>query len=241
MFEVIPAIDLIGGRVVRLRQGDYDQKTVFDADPVALAADFAARGARRLHVVDLDGAKAGAPMQQALVVAMAEAARIPVQVGGGIRSVAHARAYLERGVSWVILGTVALQQPDLVRQAAAQHPGRVLVGLDARDGRVAVSGWLEQSEVTALDIGRAFADAGVAGLIYTDIARDGMGTGADVAGTLALARGCGLPVFASGGVATAADITELARHAAGGLSGVVVGRAILSGALSLEAALAAGR
>ena len=240
-FQVIPALDLRGGRVVRLVQGDYARETQFADDPVAMAVDFANRGVRRLHLVDLDGARSGRPDQFDVVATIAAIPGLVVQAGGGIRTMADVEAYLSAGVRWVILGTVALRDPQLVRTAATRFPGKIIVGLDARGGRVAVSGWLEQSEVGVVDVARAFSAAGVAAVIYTDIARDGMGTGADVLGSVRLARESGMPVIASGGVGSLADLEALAAHSADGLAGVVVGRAILSGDIPLEAAIAVGK
>ncbi len=237
-FEVIPAIDLVGGRVVRLHQGDFSQETVYHDDPVALATHFRARGATRLHVVDLDGARVGQPVQAALIARLA-ATGLKVQAGGGLRTLDALAALLDdAGVDRVILGTVALRSPELVHAAAAQWPGRVVVGVDARDGRVAVSGWLEATEVSPLELARAFKDAGVAAALYTDISRDGTGAGPDVAGTAALARASGLPIIASGGVGSLDDLRRLRARSADGIAGVVVGRAILSGVIPLEAALA---
>lgn len=236
-FEVIPAIDLVGGRVVRLHQGDFAQETVFSDDPVALARSFRARGATRLHVVDLDGARAGWPVQAALIGAMA-ATGLRVQVGGGLRTLEAVEALFAAGGERAILGTVALRDPGLVREAARRWPGRIVVGLDARDGKVAVSGWLEASEVSPLQLASAFRDAGVAAALYTDISRDGTGHGPDVEGTAALARASGLPIIASGGVGSLDDLRRLRERRADGVVAVVVGKAILSGRLPLEEALA---
>ncbi len=236
-FEVIPAIDLVGGRVVRLHQGDFAQETRYADDPVALAASFKARGATRLHVVDLDGARAGTPVQAPLVRAIA-ALGLEVQAGGGLRDLDAVSALLDAGVQRAVLGTVALRAPELVREAARRWPGRIVVGLDARDGRVAVSGWLEASEVSPLQLAVAFRDAGVAAALYTDISRDGTGAGPDVDGTARLARESGMPIIASGGVGALADLERLRARAGDGVVGVVVGKAILSGLLPVEAALA---
>lgn len=242
LFEVIPAIDLRGGQVVRLVQGDYARETVYAESPIATAQRFFEHGARRLHVVDLDGARAGTPTQRALVVAMAEARgsmhACEVEVGGGIRTEADARTYLDAGLDYVILGTVALREPELVRTLAAAFPGRIVVGLDARDGMVAVSGWFEQSTTPVAAIAREFRSAGVAAVIYTDIARDGTGVGADVDGSARLAQSAGLPVIASGGIGSLADIEALRARRGDGVVGVVVGKALLSGAISVSEALA---
>ncbi len=242
-FEVIPAIDLRGGNVVRLVRGDFDLETVFSDDPPALAVDFARRGATRLHVVDLDGAREGRPVQRDVIHRMARASGLTIQVGGGIRTLDTARSYLEAGdaAQWVIFGTAALQNPDLVRAACRQWPGRVLVGIDARKGKVAVNGWLEESEASPLDVVLALRDAGVAGVIYTDIARDGTGHGPNVESTAALARAGGLPIIASGGVDSIAHLEQLAEVASDGVCGVVVGKAILSGKMPVEDALSVNR
>lgn len=239
-FEVIPAIDLRGGNVVRLIRGDFAAETIYHPDPPALAAEMAARGATRLHVVDLDGAREGHPAQRAVVEAMATRSGLQIQVGGGIRTLETAASYLE-SVRWVIFGTAALTDPDLVRTACARWPGRIIVGIDARGGRVASRGWLETSASSPIDVARVLAEAGVASIVYTDISRDGTGDGPNVESTAQLARECGIPIIASGGVATLAHLHALAAHAGDGISGVVVGRAILSGALPLGDALAVSR
>ncbi|MEB2345200.1 MAG: 1-(5-phosphoribosyl)-5-[(5-phosphoribosylamino)methylideneamino]imidazole-4-carboxamide isomerase [Deltaproteobacteria bacterium] len=240
-FELIPAIDLLGGRCVRLAQGDYGRATVYGDDPGAVAAGFCAAGARRVHVVDLDGARSGEQHNGAALAAILRAARaagVPVQLGGGLRSLAAVEAALAAGVERAILGTAALRDPALVREAAARFPGRVAVGLDARAGRVAVAGWLETSETTALEVGRLFEDAGVAALVYTDIARDGMGSGPDLDGAAALAAAVAIPVIASGGVGSLAHVRAAAARARDGVAGVIVGRALYTGAVDLAAALA---
>lgn len=241
-FELIPAIDLLGGRCVRLAQGRYDRATDYGDDPGAMAARFVAVGVRRLHAVDLDGAKSGVPVNRealAAIVAAAAAATSPVavQVGGGIRSLAVAEEMLALGVERVIFGTVALRKPTLVREAATAFPGHVAVGIDAKDGRVAVEGWLEASETTALDLARRFEDAGVAAIVHTDIARDGMETGPNLEATGALARAVSIPVIASGGVGSLEHVRAAARVE--GVAGVIVGRALYTGAVDLEQALEA--
>jgi len=240
-FQVIPAIDLIGHEVVRLIQGDYEKKTVYHSDPVALACSFAAQGVQRLHVVDLEGAKAGKPVHDALIHSMVAASGLSIEVGGGIRSEAIAEAYLEgpSAAQWVILGTAAVRDPALVRRACERWPGRILVGLDARDGRVAVSGWLEDSEQTVEAMVDALAGVGVAAVIYTDIARDGTGRGPNVPRTASLARRSSVPIIASGGVDALSHISALRLHADDGVQGVVVGKAILSGDMNVADALAA--
>jgi phosphoribosylformimino-5-aminoimidazole carboxamide ribotide isomerase len=234
-FELIPAIDLLGGHCVRLRQGRYDAATVYDADPAAVAARFAAHALRRLHVVDLDGAKQGRPANTDAVRAILAATRgLALELGGGIRTLAAVEGWLALGVERVVLGTAALPDPELVRGAARRFPGRVAVGIDARDGRVAVSGWLESSETDALELARRFEDAGVAALIHTDIARDGTGDGPNLAASEALARAVQVPVIASGGVGSLDHV----RAACGlGLAGLIVGRALYTGAVDLAKAL----
>jgi phosphoribosylformimino-5-aminoimidazole carboxamide ribotide isomerase len=234
-FELIPAIDLLGGKCVRLTQGRYDAATEYDADPAGVAARFAAHGIRRLHVVDLDGAKRGEPVNTGAVRGILAAAQgVPVQLGGGIRTLASVETWLGLGIERAILGTAALRDPALVREAARRFPGRIGVGIDARAGRVAVAGWLETSETDALTLASRFEDAGVAALIYTDIARDGTGAGPNLAETLALARAVAIPVIASGGVGSLADV-RAAR--ASGVAGLIVGRALYTGAVDLAGAL----
>ena len=237
-FELIPAIDLLGGEAVRLSQGDYDRATVYDADPANVAKRFREAGIRRLHVVDLEGAKAGRPMAgEAVRRILGAMGDVPVQLGGGLRTHAGIDEALSWGLDRVILGTIALRDPDLVRQAAKNHPGRIVVGIDARDGQVAVEGWIEASQTSAVDLGRRFEDAGVAAIVYTDIARDGMLTGPNIPQTAALAEAVGIPVIVSGGVATNQDILDSAAERAKGICGVIVGRAIYTGAVDLDQAL----
>jgi phosphoribosylformimino-5-aminoimidazole carboxamide ribotide isomerase len=232
-----PAIDLKDGQVVRLERGRMDKATVYDDDPAARAAAFAAAGCAWLHLVDLDGAVSGQAVNAAAVESVLRAVDVPVQLGGGIRDRAGAEAWLERGVARVILGTTAVRDPDLVRALAAEHPERIAVALDARDGRIATDGWLGDSEVAALDLARDFAESGVAALIYTDIDRDGMLGGPNVAATAALARAVPVPVIASGGIASIDDL--LALQATGVISGAISGRAIYDGRIELTKALAA--
>lgn len=237
MFQVIPAIDMRGGQCVRLVEGDFDRETVFSADPAQVARDFVAKGATRLHMVDLDGARDGKPAHLAQVKAAVDAGAT-VQVGGGIRTIETIARYVEEvGVRWVILGTAALRRPDLVAAAAARFGDKVLVGIDARDGKVAVSGWLEVTTTTASELATAMATAGAAGIIYTDIRRDGTGLGPNVEATAALSKHCGLPVIASGGVASVAHLDTLAA-ARPALAGVVVGSALYKGQITLAQALA---
>ena len=232
-----PAIDLKGGQCVRLLRGDMNAATVFNTDPAAQARAFAAAGCRWLHVVDLDGAIEGRSVNGAAVEAIVAALAIPVQLGGGIRDRATIETWLGRGVARVILGTAALRDPDLVRAACKAFPGKVAVGIDARDGKVAVAGWVETSETTALDLAKRFEDAGVAAIIYTDIDRDGALKGPNIAATAALARHVAIPVIASGGVSSLDDLAAL--KAEPGIAGAIVGRALYDGRVDLRAALAA--
>ena len=239
-----PAIDLKGGQCVRLKQGDMDQATVFNTDPADQARQFAEAGAQWLHLVDLDGAFAGQPVNASAVEAILRQVELPCQLGGGIRDMARIGMWLEKGVARIILGTVALKNPDLVRQAAKAFPGKIAVGIDAKGGRVAVEGWAETADITVLDLARKFEDAGVAALIYTDIDRDGLLQGANVAATAELAGALSIPVIASGGVSDLKDLVALkeiapsTRGKGGGISGVISGRAIYDGRLDLRAALA---
>jgi phosphoribosylformimino-5-aminoimidazole carboxamide ribotide isomerase len=234
-----PAIDLKGGQCVRLVQGDMARATVFNADPAAQARDFLRAGFRALHVVDLDGAVAGSAINGPAVRRILAAVDLPVQLGGGIRDRAGIEGWLDAGVSRVILGTAALKQPELVREAARMHPGRIAVGIDARGGRVAVEGWAETSDVTARELALRFEDAGVAAIIYTDIERDGALQGVNVEATAALARTLKTPVIASGGVASLEDIRALKRREHDGIAGIICGRALYDGRIDARAALAA--
>jgi phosphoribosylformimino-5-aminoimidazole carboxamide ribotide isomerase len=218
---LFPAIDLKNGQCVRLEQGDMTRATVFNVDPAAQAASFAAQGFEYLHVVDLDGAFAGKPMNAHAVEAMLAAVTIPLQLGGGIRNLETIEVWLGKGVARVIIGTAAVRDPELVRSAARRFPGRVAVGLDAREGRVAVEGWAEDSEVTALDIASRFEDAGVAAIIFTDIARDGLLKGLNLDATIALAERISIPVVASGGLASMEDVKALLAPRAGRLAGAI--------------------
>ncbi|HEY8368123.1 MAG TPA: 1-(5-phosphoribosyl)-5-[(5-phosphoribosylamino)methylideneamino]imidazole-4-carboxamide isomerase [Thermodesulfobacteriota bacterium] len=237
-FEVVPAIDVKDGRCVRLVQGRFDEATVYGDDPVAVARRWAEAGAPRLHVVDLDGAVAGRPLARDLVVAIARAvAPLPVQVGGGIRTRADLDAYLDAGLDRVILGTAALEDRGLLAAAAAAHAGRVWVGLDVRDGRLAVRGWLETAAEAPVEAASALAEAGAAGFVVTDIARDGTLAGPSLEQALAVARAVDRPVLASGGVSSADDLRRLA--ASGRLAGAIVGKALYAGRVTLADALAA--
>jgi phosphoribosylformimino-5-aminoimidazole carboxamide ribotide isomerase len=235
---LFPAIDLKNGEAVRLQQGDMARATVFNRDPAAQAHSFAEQGFEYLHIVDLDGAFAGKPMNAAAVERILAAVDIPVQLGGGIRDRATIDGWLGKGVTRVIIGTAAVRDPALVREAARMHPGRVAVGLDARDGKVAVEGWAETSALSALDIARRFEDAGVAAIIYTDVKRDGMLGGLDLDATIALADRISIPVIASGGLASLDDIKALTAPRAKKLEGAIAGRALYDGRLDAVAALA---
>ena len=234
---LFPAIDLKEGRCVRLKQGDMAQATIFGDDPAAQAKTFEDQGFRWLHVVDLDGAFAGKPMNAAAVEAILARVAFPVQLGGGIRDMATVEAWLAKGVRRVIIGTAAVRDPGFVRAAAKAFPGQVAVGIDARDGYVAVEGWAETSALAAADLGRRFEDAGVAAIIYTDIARDGMLQGINWEGTIALAQALGIPVIASGGLASMADIERLCAPDAAILEGAITGRALYDGRLDPASAL----
>jgi phosphoribosylformimino-5-aminoimidazole carboxamide ribotide isomerase len=235
---LFPAIDLKDGLAVRLEQGDMARATVFNRDPAAQAQAFSAQGFRYLHIVDLDGAFAGKPMNAAAVERILKSVAIPVQLGGGIRDMATIEGWLGKGVARVIIGTAAVRDPELVKRAARQFPGRVAVGLDARDGKVAVEGWAETSQLAALDIARRFEDAGVAAIIYTDIARDGLLKGLNLDATIALADAVNIPVIASGGLASLDDVKALLAPRAKKLAGAIAGRALYDGRLDPAAALA---
>jgi phosphoribosylformimino-5-aminoimidazole carboxamide ribotide isomerase len=236
---VYPAIDLRGGRCVRLLRGAFDRETVYGDDPVAVARGFAAAGARWLHVVDLDGARAGRPVQAALVAAICAAVDVPVQVGGGLRDAAAVDEMLAAGARRVVLGTVAVRDPALAGALCRAHPGRVALGLDARDGRLQVAGWTEGSRLAPAALAARAAELGAAAVIYTDVGRDGTQEGPDLEGTRAVARAAGVPVIASGGVGSLAHVRALAALDADGVAGVIVGRAIHAGTIRLADALAA--
>jgi phosphoribosylformimino-5-aminoimidazole carboxamide ribotide isomerase len=238
-FSLYPAIDLKGAQVVRLKRGEMDQATIYADDPAAQARSFIEAGFAWVHMVDLDGAFAGKPANAAAVRAIIAAVpSAKLQLGGGIRSMETAEAWLEAGVSRIILGSAAVKDPDFARGACRAFPGRVALGIDARDGMVATEGWAETSDVSATDLARRFEDSGAAAVIYTDIARDGMLTGVNVAATAALARAVRLPVIASGGVAGVEDITALRAEGAG-IEGAILGRALYDGRIEPKVALAA--
>jgi len=234
---LFPAIDLKNGQCVRLEQGDMARATVFNLDPAAQAKTFETQGFEYLHVVDLDGAFAGKPMNAQAVESMLKAVKFPVQLGGGIRDLATIEAWLSKGIRRVIIGTAAVRDPALVKEAAKKYPGRVAVGLDARDGKVAVEGWAETSTVTALDIAQRFEDAGVAAIIFTDIARDGLLKGLNLDATIALADAISIPVIASGGFASIADVRAMLEPRAKKLEGAISGRALYDGRVDPAEAL----
>ncbi|MDX2231282.1 MAG: 1-(5-phosphoribosyl)-5-[(5-phosphoribosylamino)methylideneamino]imidazole-4-carboxamide isomerase [Leptolyngbyaceae cyanobacterium bins.349] len=237
--EVIPAIDILGGQCVRLYQGDYAQVQTFDADPASVARRWQEEGATRLHLVDLDGAKAGEPVNAAAIAAITQELEIPVQVGGGLRDRQSVAELLKLGVQRVILGTVAVEQPDLVRQLCQEFPGQIVVGIDARNGKVATRGWLETSTVLATDLATQMAQAGAAAMIYTDIHRDGTLQGPNLEALREVAQAAGIPVIASGGVSSVTDLFNLLALEPSGVTGAIVGRALYTGEVTLTEAIRA--
>jgi phosphoribosylformimino-5-aminoimidazole carboxamide ribotide isomerase len=235
---VIPAIDLKEGKCVRLEQGLMEKDTVFNDNPGAQALDWEQQGAELLHIVDLDGAFAGQPKNKNAIEAILKAITIPAQLGGGIRDIRTIEAYLSLGLSRVIIGTAAQRNPKLVREACAKFPGRIVVGIDARNGMVAVQGWAELTDITAVELARKFEDFGVAAVIYTDIARDGMLQGPNLEATKELAEAVSIPIIASGGVSTLRDIENLMMIESSGISGVITGKAVYTGAIKLNEAIA---
>jgi phosphoribosylformimino-5-aminoimidazole carboxamide ribotide isomerase len=239
---IIPAIDLKDGHCVRLRQGRMETATVFSEDPVAMTAHWAAQGARRLHVVDLNGAIAGRPKNEKVIREMIRAAgdAMPIEVGGGIRDLDTIESYLDAGVTYVVIGTAAVKNPGFLHDACYAFPGHVIVGLDAKDGKVAVEGWSKMTGHDVLDLAKKFQDYGAEALIYTDIGRDGMMTGVNIDATLRLAQATSLPVIASGGLASVQDVQEICRRLAPeGVVGAITGRALYDGTLEFKAAQAA--
>ena len=234
---MIPAIDLKDGNCVRLRRGDMDDATVFSSDPVAMAKHWQQQGARRLHLVDLNGAFAGQPENAGIVAEIAKALPdLPLQIGGGIRTLKTIEHYLNAGVSWVIIGTQAVKEPAFVKQACQQFPGNIMVGIDARAGKVAINGWAETVEVMAAELAQQFANDGVSAIIYTDIDRDGMMQGVNVEATLAMAQASTIPIIASGGITNINDVRALLQTQHQGISGAITGRAIYEGELDLREA-----
>ncbi len=239
VMDVIPAIDLLGGRCVRLYQGDYNQSEVVADDPVSMAQSWAAQGATRLHLVDLDGAKTGDPINLPIIAKIVAALAIPVQVGGGLRSADRIGALLELGVQQAILGTIAIEQPELVASLCQRYPDQIVVGIDARDGKVATRGWLTTSEVKAVDLGQRMAAGGAAAIIYTDIQRDGTLQGPNIPLLREMATAVPIPVIASGGVSSVTDLLTLLALEPLGVRGVIVGKALYTGNILLPEALRA--
>jgi phosphoribosylformimino-5-aminoimidazole carboxamide ribotide isomerase len=235
---IIPAIDLRQGRCVRLAQGDFNRTTVYAEDPLEVALLWRSKGARRLHVVDLDGSLTGEPRHREVIGRIVKETGLAVQVGGGIRDLATLEGYLSLGANWVILGTAVVEDPGFVRRACRLFPGRVILGVDAAAGMVALQGWTRQSSVAAVDLVRSFADEGAAAVVYTDILRDGMQSGVNAEETGRFAEAVGIPVIASGGVAGIEDLRRLLEVQHKGVTGVIVGRALYSGALALEEGIA---
>jgi phosphoribosylformimino-5-aminoimidazole carboxamide ribotide isomerase len=238
---IIPAIDLKDGKCVRLAQGDFDRVTVYADDPAAMAGNWQEQGAKRLHLVDLDGSLAGVPKNKVQIRDILRAVSIPVQVGGGIRSRETIEEYLAMGVSWVILGTAALRDEQFVRQVCRCYEGRIILGIDAGNDKVAIQGWTENTSTSPVSLARRYENEGLAAIIYTDIKRDGVGTGVNIEATKNLAQAVDIPVIASGGVAGMEDITQLMGVEEFGVAGVIVGKALYSGALSLAEALRAAK
>ncbi len=237
--DVIPAIDLLAGQCVRLYQGDYQQSRTFSENPVEVALKWESQGATRLHVVDLDGAKEGQPVNHDVIAAITKAISIPVQVGGGLRDRDRVQQLLSLGVAHAILGTVAVENPNLVSQLAQEFPGQIIVGIDARDGKVATRGWLETSEVNSTELAQDMATRGAAGIIYTDIHRDGTLTGPNLEALRELAQSINIPVIASGGVSSLTDVLSLLALEPQGVTGVIIGRAIYTGEVNLTEAVQA--
>ncbi|NER35382.1 MAG: 1-(5-phosphoribosyl)-5-[(5-phosphoribosylamino)methylideneamino]imidazole-4-carboxamide isomerase [Oscillatoria sp. SIO1A7] len=237
--DVIPAIDLLEGRCVRLYQGDYSRSQVFNEDPVAVARQWVEQGATRLHLVDLDGARAGEPRNLEAIEAIAKTVPVPVQVGGGLRNYSSVSNTLALGVERAILGTVAVENPDLVAELCQEFPAQIAVGIDARKGKVATRGWLETSEVLATDLAKKMAQLGVAAIIYTDIHRDGTLTGPNITALRELAGAIEIPIIASGGVSSVTDLLSLLALEPSGVTGVIVGRALYTGDVSLQDAIQA--
>lgn len=236
---VIPAIDIKGGRCVRLKQGLMHEETVFSDAPSEMAKKWFEQGAKRLHLVDLDGAVEGKPVNHAAIRQIVKAVPIPVELGGGIRDMTTLRAYLDLGLRYLILGTVAHKDPAFVREALRAYPGRIILGLDAKGDRVAVEGWTEETPITPLDLAKQFEHEGLDAIIYTDIQRDGMKTGCNVTATQTLARSIGCPVIASGGISTIEDVLDLLPLQEDGVMGMITGRALYDGSLDLREAIRA--
>ena len=234
---IIPAIDLKDGRCVRLEQGDFRRVTVYSDDPIGIARKWEDNGAERIHVVDLDGSRIGSPQNTDVIRGIVSECGLPVEVGGGIRDMETIEAYLRMGVSWVILGTMALRDRGFVTEACDAYKGKIILGIDANDGKVAIQGWTEQTSESAIDIAKCYEGYGFAAIVYTDIKRDGMETGVNMAATGELARSIDIPVIASGGVSSIEDIRKLREMEKFGVIGVIIGRALYSGAVSLAEAI----
>jgi phosphoribosylformimino-5-aminoimidazole carboxamide ribotide isomerase len=234
---IIPAVDLKDGRCVRLSQGRMDQESVYSEDPVQMAKRWESKGAERLHVVDLNGAVTGTPVHQSLIKEIASSIRIPVEVGGGIRNLETTETYLSSGVEWVILGTAALRDPSLVEETCRRFPGRVILGIDSRKGRVAIQGWREEGPIEAIELAKQFEGLGLSAIIFTDIERDGMNSGLNSEMTAALARAVSIPVIASGGLSRTEEIEHLMAIGSDRVIGVIVGRALYTGQIDLEEAI----
>ncbi len=238
---VIPAIDLKEGRCVRLSQGRMDRESVYSVDPVQMAHHWKAKGAERLHVVDLNGAVTGKPVHRSLIEEMVHSVQIPVEVGGGIRDLETIESYLSSGVRWVILGTVALENPNLMREAIHRFPGRVILAVDARAGKVAIQGWMEVVSLEVNELVKRFEGMDLSAIIFTDIERDGKGTGVNLTSTQALAKITSIPVIASGGVSNVHEIEQLLKLEPPGVAGVIVGRALYTGQIDLAEAILAAK
>jgi phosphoribosylformimino-5-aminoimidazole carboxamide ribotide isomerase len=234
---VIPAVDIKGGRCVRLRQGRMSEETVYSDDPAQVAVIWYSKGAERIHLVDLDGAVGGKRVNDEVVRRIAHSVPVPVELGGGIRNLASIEFYLDAGVEWVILGTAAYKDPNLVEEACRKFPGHVMLAIDARNGRVAVEGWTEDTDLSAVEVAKIFDDRGIAGIVYTDIQRDGMSVGANLDATGRLARALKTPVIVSGGISDLEDIRKVLTLSDQGVMGVITGRALYEGTLDLEEAI----
>jgi phosphoribosylformimino-5-aminoimidazole carboxamide ribotide isomerase len=234
---IIPAIDLKDGRCVRLAQGDFRRVTIYSDDPVKIAKTWQDSGAERIHVVDLDGSLAGSPQNKNVIQSIVEEVKVPIQVGGGIREIKTIEAYIKMGVQWVILGTMALRDKQFVRQACDIFKGNIILGIDANDGKVAVTGWTEQTLESAIDVAKRYEGYGLAAIVYTDIKRDGMETGVNTEATKSIAEAVDIPVIASGGVSDIHDIKRLRDIEKFGVTGVIIGKALYSGAISLKEAV----
>ncbi len=238
---IIPAIDIKNGKCVRLAQGDFDRVTLYADNPVDMALSWAQKGAELIHIVDLDGSVAGSPRNEMVILDIVKKINIPIQVGGGIRDVKTIEFYLENGISSVILGTTALQNERIVRDAVKVFPDKIILGIDALDGNVAIHGWTQKTEQKAIDLARRYENCGLKAIVYTDIKRDGMETGVNIEATKILATAINIPVIASGGVAAISDVRKLREIEDCGIYGVIIGRALYTGKLSLEAAIRAGK